>query len=93
MAGAGINETNWPPANTARSLLSLLFTTTTTTIMSQQDDLAYGQYYQGSDRGASDSARGLVGDTFNKLRQTYKSHHGSGQPGQQTYNQGGPQTV
>ncbi|KAJ5811553.1 Phospholipase D/Transphosphatidylase [Penicillium riverlandense] len=60
--------------------------------MSQQDDLAYGQYYQGSDRGATDSAKGLVGDTFNMLRHAYKSHQGSAQPGQQTYNQGGPQT-
>lgn len=61
--------------------------------MSQQDDLAYGQYYEGSDRGATDSAKGLVGDTFNMLRHAYKSHQGSGQPGQQTHNQGGSRTV
>lgn len=62
----------------------------------QQDDhLAYGRYYPDSDRGASgagDGARGLVGDTFNKLRDTYKSHQGSSQPSQ-TYNQGGYQGV
>ncbi|KAJ5102138.1 Phospholipase D/Transphosphatidylase [Penicillium alfredii] len=60
--------------------------------MSQQHDdhLAYGRYYQGSDRGAADSARGLVGDTFKKLRNTYKAH-GSSHASNQTYNQGAHQ--
>ncbi|EHA24902.1 hypothetical protein ASPNIDRAFT_200845 [Aspergillus niger ATCC 1015] len=53
-----------------------------------EDDLAYGQYYQDSARGASsgDSSRGLS-DTFKKLKQTYKSHQsqqGSSQQSQQS---------
>lgn len=53
-----------------------------------EDDLAYGQYYQDSTRGASsgDSSRGLS-DTFKKLKQTYKSHQsqqGSSQQSQQS---------
>lgn len=45
--------------------------------MSRQDDhLAYGSYYE-SERGASgDASRGL-GDTFKKLRDTYKAHSSS----------------
>ncbi|CAG8925328.1 unnamed protein product [Penicillium salamii] len=59
-----------------------------------QDDLAYGGYYQGAERGSGDGSRGL-GDTFKKLRDTYKSH--SSQLGQQsgqasqTYNPSGYQ--
>ncbi|CAI7632613.1 unnamed protein product [Penicillium glandicola] len=49
--------------------------------MSKQDDLAYGGYYQGSERGSGDGSRGL-GDTFKKLRDTYKSHGSSGQSNQ-----------
>lgn len=50
-----------------------------------EDDLAYGQYYQGSARGASsgDSSRGLS-DTFKKLKQTYKSHQSQQGSSQQT---------
>lgn len=33
------------------------------------DDLAYGRYHSNPDGGAP---RGLVGDTFNKLRESYK---------------------
>ncbi|CAI7633819.1 unnamed protein product [Penicillium bialowiezense] len=58
-----------------------------------QDDLAYGGYYQGAERGSGDGSRGL-GDTFKKLRDTYKSHSSqSGQSGQanQTYNPTGYQ--
>ncbi|KAA8648190.1 putative phospholipase D (PLD) [Aspergillus tanneri] len=46
--------------------------------MSQREDpLAYGHYYsKESSRGAgNDSARGFVGDTFKKLKETYKAHH------------------
>ncbi|KAI1838973.1 hypothetical protein CBS147337_698 [Penicillium roqueforti] len=57
--------------------------------MSNQDDLAYGGYYQGSERGSGDGSRGL-GDTFKKFRDTYKSHGSSG-PGNQGY-QGQSQT-
>lgn len=60
-----------------------------------QDDLAYGGYYQGAERGSGDGSRGL-GDTFKKLRDTYKSHSSqSGQSGQanQTYNPTGYQGV
>ncbi|PYH98474.1 phospholipase D/nuclease [Aspergillus ellipticus CBS 707.79] len=40
----------------------------------QEEGLAYGQYNQDSARGSSsDTARGFVGDTFSKLKQTYKS--------------------
>lgn len=59
------------------------------------DHLAYGLYNpQNPDQpGTGDSARGLVGDTFKKLRATYKSHHPPSQPqppGQsQPYNQEG----
>lgn len=50
-----------------------------------EDDLAYGQYYQDSARGASsgDSSRGLS-DTFKKLKQTYKSHQSQQGSSQQT---------
>ncbi|KAB8077009.1 hypothetical protein BDV29DRAFT_70759 [Aspergillus leporis] len=43
----------------------------------REDPLAYGQYYsQDSTRGGEgESTRGFVGDTFKKLKQTYKSHH------------------
>ncbi|KAJ6069021.1 hypothetical protein N7499_010908 [Penicillium canescens] len=58
--------------------------------MSNQDDLAYGGYYQ-AERGSGDGSRGF-GDTFKKLRDTYKSHQGSSQSGQnQTYNPSGYQ--
>ncbi|KAL4889511.1 hypothetical protein BDV59DRAFT_116782 [Aspergillus ambiguus] len=42
-----------------------------------QDHLAYGQYNPDSSRGEGDSMRGFVGDTFKKLRETYKTHQGS----------------
>lgn len=50
----------------------------------QDDDLAYGKYYE-SERGAAsgDANRGLVGDTFKKLRDTYKTHSSQNQPGYQ----------
>ncbi|KAJ5736995.1 uncharacterized protein N7483_002120 [Penicillium malachiteum] len=60
----------------------------------QNDDLAYGGYYDSS-RGSGDTSRGF-GDTFKKLRDTYKSHSSSsqaqpsgqsGQPYNQTSNQ------
>ncbi|EAW14505.1 putative phospholipase D (PLD) [Aspergillus clavatus NRRL 1] len=59
----------------------------------REDDLAYGKYYQRDD-GQGESTRGFVGDTFNKLRNTYKQHHsqspppGQNQP-QSSYNPGG----
>jgi phospholipase D1/2 len=56
--------------------------------MSQNDDLAYGRYYD-SERGSGDGSRGL-GDTFKKLKDTYKSHS---QPSGQGYSQGGAQGV
>ncbi|KAG0158289.1 hypothetical protein PDIDSM_5802 [Penicillium digitatum] len=56
--------------------------------MSNQNDLAYGGYYQGTEPGSGDGSRGL-GDTFKKLRDTYTSH-GSGQANQ-TDNSGGYQ--
>jgi hypothetical protein len=61
--------------------------------MSQNEDLAYGGYYQEAERGSGDGSRGL-GDTFKKLRDTYKSHSSSqsGQ-GSQTYNPSGYQGV
>lgn len=56
--------------------------------MSQNDDLAYGRYYE-SERGSGDGPRGLS-DTFKKLKDTYKSHS---KPSGQGYNQGGAQGV
>ncbi|KAK5682053.1 hypothetical protein LTS12_029224, partial [Elasticomyces elasticus] len=58
--------------------------------MSQQDDhLAYGNYNPQQDTargGGGASARGLVGDTFKKLKDSYKGHQtqqpGQSQPGQ-----------
>ena len=50
-----------------------------------QDDLAYGGYYQGAERGSGDGSRGL-GDTFKKLRDTYKSHSSQSGQANQTYN-------
>ncbi|KAJ5782519.1 Phospholipase D/Transphosphatidylase [Penicillium paradoxum] len=59
--------------------------------MSNQDDLAYGGYYQGAERGSKDGSRGL-GDTFKKLRDTYKNHQGSSHgQSNQTYNPSGYQ--
>ncbi|KAE8150678.1 hypothetical protein BDV25DRAFT_153966 [Aspergillus avenaceus] len=65
----------------------------------REDPLAYGQYYQDSARGGEgESTRGFVGDTFRKLKETYKTHHAQGAPNQpqgnkpqqaQGYNQGG----
>jgi phospholipase D1/2 len=52
--------------------------------MSQNDDLAYGRYYE-SERGSGDGSRGLS-DTFKKFKDTYKSHS---KPSGQGYNQGG----
>jgi hypothetical protein len=56
--------------------------------MSQNDDLAYGRYYE-SERGSGDGSRGLS-DTFKKLKDTYKGHS---KPSGQGYNQGGAQGV
>lgn len=56
--------------------------------MSQNDDLAYGRYYE-SNRGSGDGSRGLS-DTFKKLKDTYK---GNSKPPGQGYNQGGAQGV
>lgn len=56
--------------------------------MSQNDDLAYGRYYE-SERGSGDGSRGLS-DTFKKFKDTYKSHS---KPSGQGYNQGGAQGV
>ncbi|KAJ5405099.1 hypothetical protein N7465_006383 [Penicillium sp. CMV-2018d] len=58
--------------------------------MSKQDDLAYGGYYQGAERGSGDGSRGL-GDTFKKLRDTYKTHGSSQGQANQTYNPSGYQ--
>lgn len=60
--------------------------------MSKQDDLAYGGYYQGAERGSGDGSRGL-GDTFKKLRDTYKTHGSSQGQANQTYNPSGYQGV
>lgn len=54
--------------------------------MSQHDDhLAYGHYNPQQDMarggGGGTSTRGLVGDTFKKLKDSYKSHQ-TQQPGQ-----------
>ncbi|KAJ5239252.1 hypothetical protein N7468_003871 [Penicillium chermesinum] len=54
----------------------------------QNDDLAYGQYYDSS-RGSGDTSRGLS-DTFKKLKDTYKAHQSSSQPGQPGGYQGDP---
>ncbi|KAE8366512.1 hypothetical protein BDV27DRAFT_91053 [Aspergillus caelatus] len=46
--------------------------------MANRDDhLAYGHYYNedGTRGGQGESARGFVGDTFKKLKETYKTHH------------------
>ncbi|KAJ5812930.1 Phospholipase D family [Penicillium robsamsonii] len=59
--------------------------------MSKQDDLAYGGYYEGAERGSGDGSRGL-GDTFKKLRDTYKSHGSSHGQASQTYNPSGYQS-
>jgi hypothetical protein len=56
--------------------------------MSQNNDLAYGRYYE-SDRGSGEGSRGLS-DTFKKLKDTYKSHS---KPSGQGYGQGGAQGV
>lgn len=52
-----------------------------------QDHLAYGGHgnYQGAERGSGDGTRGF-GDTFKKLRDTYKSHTSQPAPATQTYN-------
>lgn len=56
-----------------------------------QDHLAYGQYNPDASRGEGESMRGLVGDTFKKLRETYKTHQGQqggqGQPANPGYQQ------
>ncbi|KAL4812744.1 hypothetical protein BDW67DRAFT_169477 [Aspergillus spinulosporus] len=65
-----------------------------------QDHLAYGQYHGQASEGAGEgeSARSLVGDTFNMLKSKYKTHHNSqqgqapgsqNQPPSQSYNPGG----
>ncbi|KAJ5098105.1 hypothetical protein N7532_005106 [Penicillium argentinense] len=57
----------------------------------QEDDLAYGRYYESSRGSTGDSARGLMGDTFKKLKDTYKTHQGSSQHSGQGYSQSGYQ--
>lgn len=42
--------------------------------MSDHDPLAYGHHGQSESARANDGARGLVGDTFKFLRDSYKSH-------------------
>ena len=44
-----------------------------------EDPLAYGHYHSQDDGSGEGTARGFVGDTFKKLKNTYKTHHG--QPG------------
>ncbi|KAG2416674.1 hypothetical protein HFD88_007890 [Aspergillus terreus] len=60
-----------------------------------QDHLAYGQYNPDASRGEGESMRGLVGDTFKKLRETYKTHQGQqggqGQPANPGYQQSASQ--
>lgn len=58
------------------SLLPLSNSSPTLNMSHPDDHLAYGHYNpQASNHPRSgDSARGLVGDTFKKLRDTYKSH-------------------
>ncbi|KAJ5488689.1 hypothetical protein N7539_003579 [Penicillium diatomitis] len=56
--------------------------------MSQNNDLAYGKAY-GSERGSGDGSRGF-GDTFKKLKDTYKSYS---QPSGQASGQAGAQNV
>ncbi|KAB8253981.1 hypothetical protein BDV32DRAFT_22628 [Aspergillus pseudonomiae] len=43
----------------------------------REDPLAYGHYYgqDGTRGGQGESTRGFVGDTFKKLKETYKTHH------------------
>ena len=53
----------------------------------QNDDMAYGHYYDSS-RGSGDTSRGF-GDTFKKLRDTYKAHSSSNPAGQQSGQQYG----
>ena len=55
--------------------------------MSQNEDLAYGHYYE-SERGSGDGSRGLS-DTLKMFKDTYKSHS---KPSTQGY-QGGYQGV
>ena len=65
--------------------------------MANRDDhLAYGHYYNedGTRGGQGESARGFVGDTFKKLKETYKSHHsqqGAPRPQQPQGQQSQPQ--
>ncbi|PYH41596.1 putative phospholipase D (PLD) [Aspergillus saccharolyticus JOP 1030-1] len=61
----------------------------------REEDLAYGHYYGDSARGASgDTERGFVGDTFQKLKETYKTHQqqGSSNAQQSQYQQTHSQT-
>lgn len=59
------------------------------------DPLAYGHYYPQDTARSGGSTRGLVGDTFKKLKETYKTHQGAHAPPQagpsqqQSYNPGG----
>lgn len=53
----------------------------------QEDDLAYGRYYEQQRGSGGDSSRGLS-DTFKKLKDTYKSHQSSGQSHGQPGSQG-----
>lgn len=69
-----------------------LFPPTSAAEMSRQDDhLAYGHYYESERAAPGQGSRGL-GDTFKKLRDTYKSHTSSHPPAQ-SYSQPGYQGV
>jgi phospholipase D1/2 len=58
----------------------------------RDDDLAYGQYHRG-EHGQGESTRSFVGDTFKKLKDTYKQQHSqpqqTGQSQSQSYVPGG----
>lgn len=62
--------------------------------MADRDDLAYGEDYRGNRGGTDDyqgGDRGLIGDTFNKLRDKYhQSQQTSSGQYQQPYGQVAP---
>ncbi|GFF70336.1 hypothetical protein IFM62136_07814 [Aspergillus lentulus] len=53
----------------------------------REDDLAYGQYHRRED-GQGESTRSFVGDTFKKLKDTYKQQHSQPQQTGQSQSQG-----
>lgn len=53
----------------------------------REDDLAYGQYHRRED-GQGESTRSFVGDTFKKLKDTYKQQHSKPQQTGQSQSQG-----